>query len=105
MYKIAVVGSRDTVMGFRALGLSTFAAEDAEDARRTVRRLARPEEEVAVIYLEESFADALSQEIERYRGQLQPAIILIPGRSGSTGRALRELHAAVERAVGSDILK
>ena len=30
MYKIAVVGSRDTVMGFRALGLSTFAAEDAK---------------------------------------------------------------------------
>ena len=105
MYKIAVVGSRDTVMGFRALGLSTYAAEDAEDARRTVHRLARPEEEVAIIYLEESFADALNAEIERYRAQIQPAIILIPGRGGSTGRSLRELHAAVERAVGSDILK
>ena len=104
MYKIAVVGARDTVMGFRALGLSTFPVDDADDARRTIHRLARPEEEVAIIYLEENLADALAPEIERYRDQVQPAIILIPGRGGSTGRSLRELHAAVERAVGSDIL-
>lgn len=104
MYKIAVVGARDTVMGFRALGLSTFPVDDADDARRTIHRLARPEEEVAIIYLEENLADALAPEIERYRDQVRPAIILIPGRGGSTGRSLRELHAAVERAVGSDIL-
>ena len=104
MYNIAVVGARDTVMGFKALGLNTYPVSDPEDARATVRELARPESACAIIYLEETYADHLSAEIARYRDSATPAIILIPGRTGSTGRSLSELHAAVERAVGSDIL-
>ena len=42
MYKIAVLGDRDSVMGFKALGLETFFAEDAEQARHTLHRLAKP---------------------------------------------------------------
>ena len=30
MYKIAVLGDRDSVLGFKALGLGTFFAEDAD---------------------------------------------------------------------------
>ena len=42
MYKIAVLGDRDSVMGFKALGLETFFAEDADQARHTLQQLARP---------------------------------------------------------------
>lgn len=104
MYKIAVVGARDTVMGFKALGLTTLPVTDPDDAKRVMRRITKPEEGYAVIYLEETLADALSSEIDKFRDQPTPAIILIPGRGGSTGRGERELHAAVERAIGSDIL-
>lgn len=104
MYKIAVVGARDTVMGFKALGLSTLPVTDPEDAKRVLRRITKPEEGYAVIYLEETLADELKAEIEKFRDQPSPAIILIPGRNGSTGRGLSELHAAVERAIGSDIM-
>ena len=34
MYKIAVLGDRDSVLGFRALGLDVFFADDAETGRK-----------------------------------------------------------------------
>ena len=40
MYKIAVLGDRDSVLGFRALGLDVFFADDAETGRKALRRLA-----------------------------------------------------------------
>ncbi|MCF0121429.1 MAG: V-type ATP synthase subunit F, partial [Oscillospiraceae bacterium] len=104
MYKVAVIGTRDTVMGFRALGLEAVPVLSGEEARRAVAKMIKPEADYAIIYLEEDFSDALSAEIEKCRDQMKPAIILIPGRKGSTGKSLRELHAAVERAIGSDIL-
>lgn len=34
MYKIAVLGERDSVLGFKALGLDVFFAEEAEAGRQ-----------------------------------------------------------------------
>ena len=47
MYKIAVIGDRDSVLGFRALGLDVFPTEDTDAGRRTLHRLAQ--EDYAVI--------------------------------------------------------
>ena len=41
MLKIAVIGGSDTVMGFKALGLETYPAADAEEAGHILRRLTR----------------------------------------------------------------
>ena len=42
--------------------------------------------------------------LDRYKDEIQPAIILIPGKSGSLGLGESALQSAVERAVGADIL-
>ena len=87
MLKIAVIGGRDTVIGFRALGLETYPAADAAEAGHILRRLTRENEDYAIIYIEENLA-----------------VILIPGREGSMGLGQSALKAAVERAVGTNIL-
>lgn len=102
MHKIAVIGDRDSVLGFRALGLETYFAADADEAAPVLRRLA--EEDTAVIYLQEQLAPGLSVEIDRYKENVTPAIILIPGKQGSLGMGMAALKSAVERAVGADIL-
>ena len=104
MLKIAVMGGRETVMGFKALGLDVFPVEGAEDARETLRRITRPESDYTIIYVEEGTARDLSAEIDRFKDSPTPAIILIPGREGPLGLGQSALKAAVERAVGSDIL-
>ena len=104
MYKIAVMGGMDTVMGFKALGLDTYPVAGAEEAREVFKKITAPEYRYAVIYLEENLSDALSFEISRFIDKVTPAIILIPGRDGSQGRSLTALHDAVIRAIGTDIL-
>lgn len=102
MYKIAVMGDRDSVLGFQALGLTVFPCEDPAEARRTLHRLAR--DQYAVIYVTEQLSAQISDEIARYKDEVTPAIILIPGRQGSLGLGESALQSAVERAVGADIL-
>ena len=104
MLKIAVIGGRETVMGFKALGLDCFAVENAAEALAALRRLTRESDDYAIIYIEENLAAELEHEISRYKDSPTPAIILIPGREGSLGLGQNALKAAVERAVGTNIL-
>ena len=102
--RIAVIGGRETVMGFKALGLTTCPAANAQEAREALRHLTRDSEDYAIIYIEETLAAQLSAEIDKFKDSPTPAIILIPGREGSLGMGLNALRSAVERAVGTNIL-
>jgi V/A-type H+-transporting ATPase subunit F len=102
MYRIAVLGDRESVMGFKALGLDVYPAETVDEARGILHRLAK--ENCAVIYLTEQLGVQMEAEIARYKDQLTPAIILIPGKEGSLGIGMANVKRAVERAVGADIL-
>ena len=94
-YKIAVLGDKDSVLGFKALGLDVFPAEDVEQAKKTLHELARGS--YAVIYLTERYAAEMGAEIDRYKDELTPAIILIPGKDGSLGIGQAAVKSAVER--------
>ena len=102
MYKIAVMGDKDSVLGFKALGLEVCPVETPEAGRAALHRMAK--ENYAIIYMTEQLASQLSQEVARYKDALTPAIILIPGKEGSLGIGMANVKTAVERAVGADIL-
>ena len=101
-YQIAVLGDKDSVMGFKALGLTVFPVESLEQARTTLHRIAK--EDFAVVYLTEQYAAQMQADIARYKDELTPAIILIPGKEGSLGLGMANIKKSVERAVGADIL-
>ncbi|MBR6209238.1 MAG: V-type ATP synthase subunit F [Oscillospiraceae bacterium] len=103
MYKIGVLGGRETVMGFKALGLEVYPVEDLDEARHTFRRITA-EEDLAILYVEENLAEGLKRDIDKFKDKPNPAVILIPGRDGPLGLGLSALSAAVERAVGTNIL-
>lgn len=103
MYKIAVLGDRESVLGFKTLGLDVYPEETPEAARKTLHRLAR-DGETAIIYLTEQFAEQMQDEVKKYKDSVMPAIILIPGKSGSLGIGMKNITDSVERAVGADIL-
>ena len=101
-YRIAVIGSWESVMGFRALGLETYPVTAPEEAREKIRELAKTD--CAVIYLTETLAKDLEDVLDRYKDELRPAIILIPGREGSLGIGMNNIQQSIQRAVGADIL-
>lgn len=102
MYKVAVLGDRDSIYGFAAIGLDTYAVSEKEEAAKILKTLA--EGQYAVIYITESLQAELESEIDRYVTDYLPAIIPIPGVSGNTGKGMRNVKKSVERAVGSDII-
>ncbi|MBO5842482.1 MAG: V-type ATP synthase subunit F [Clostridia bacterium] len=103
MYKIGMIGERDSVIGFMALGFAVHEAEDVDGARALLHTLAK-NSEYAIIYIVENYAIALAEDIAKYKDAPTPAIICIPGKSGTTGYGLAQVKKAVERAVGADIL-
>lgn len=103
MFKAAVIGDRQSVLGFRALGLTVEAAENGEQAAAALHRLAKSGH--AIIYLTEQLAAQIPEDVAQYLDVAQTAVIPIPSQAGTLGIGDRELHQAVERAVGADILR
>lgn len=102
MYKIGVIGDRESVLGFKAVGLDVFPCIDRDEARRTLNQIAK--ENYAIIYITEKLCKDMVEEIDKYKDMRIPAIIPIPGMDGSYGIGIANLRKSVERAVGADIL-
>lgn len=102
MYKIGVIGEKDAVLGFKALGFSVFPVESKEQAAKVLVKLAA--EQYAVVYITEQTAASMENEINQYRERLFPAVIPIPGIQGSLGIGMQGVKKSVEKAVGADIL-
>ena len=102
-YKIAVIGDRESVMGFRALGLDVFPA-DEESAKAVFTDVIKAEDPAyAILYITEELTIPLRAEIDALKDDLIPAIIPIPSKNGTLNLGMTALNHAVERAVGSNI--
>lgn len=102
MYKIGVIGEKDAVLGFKALGFSIFPTESREEAGTILQELAK--DNYAVIYITEQAAAGIRNEINQFREKRFPAIIPIPGIQGTLGIGIQGIKKSVEKAVGADIL-
>lgn len=102
MLKIAAIGDRESVSCFSCIGFDTFFISEKEPASKMLKELSKGE--YAIIYITEGLAKELSDEINKYKECITPAIILIPGVSGNTGEGMASVLRSVERAVGSQLL-
>ncbi len=102
MYRAGVIGDKDTILGFKAVGMSVHPAAGAKEAADVLDRLAR--EGYAVVFITDQLAKDMTHAIDKYRTERIPAIITIPGNKGSLGLGMARIKKAVEKAVGADIL-
>ncbi|MDO5725166.1 MAG: V-type ATP synthase subunit F [Tissierellia bacterium] len=102
MYKIAVIGDKESVLAFKALGIGVYTPTDKMAVRRVIDDLAK--DNVGIIYITEQLAKLVPETIERYTDRLTPAIILIPSSQGSLNIGLEQITRNVEKAIGSNIL-
>jgi len=102
MYKIGVIGDRDSVLGFKSVGLDVFPCSDTEEAKKTLHKIAR--EDYAIIFITENICEDMLPAMNSYKDSKLPAVIPIPGMDGSRGIGMKQLKASVERAIGADIL-
>ena len=103
MYKLGIIGREDGVKCYKATGFEVFTAENTAAARIGLKKLS--EGSCAIIFITEDLARELSEETDKFKDKLVPAIITIPSSLGKTGYGMRLLKTAWERAVGMVILK
>lgn len=100
--KIGVVGDKDSVLAFKALGIDVFPVVGDDEARKTIDRLAK--NDYAVIFVTEQVAVGIEETIERYTREVLPAVILIPSNQGTLNIGMKRISDNVEKAVGVNIL-
>ena len=84
--KIAVVGDKGSVLGFKSVGFEVFMTTTQQETREVMQALCKAEI------------------IDEYKERPTPAIIPIPGKDGNLGIGIKNVKKNVERAVGADIL-
>lgn len=102
MLKIAIMGDRDSITGFSALGVDVFAEDAVDNSVLVLHRLI--ENNYAIIFITEHLAAQLSDEIKKVSLRQLPVIVPVPGITGNMGMGMKAIGEAVEKAVGSDIL-
>ncbi len=101
MYRIGVIGDKDSVMGFKALGLDVFYTSD-EDVGKTVNMLAA--KNYAIVFMTEDAVLQAKETVDKYKTSPFPAIIPIPNNQGTNGLGMEGIRQNVEKAIGADIL-
>ena len=102
MYKVGVVGDRDSIIGFKSLGVDVVPVLDADETSKAINQLAR--NNYAVIFITEDVALTARETINKYTNKAFPAIILIPGNQGSTGAGMLAIRESVKKAIGTEIV-
>lgn len=102
MYKIAVVGDKDSILAFKALGIDVVVAYEEDETRQKVDFLAQ--NGYGIIFITEQLAEKIEETIKRYNNKVTPAVILIPSNRGTLNIGMNNINKYVEKAVGSNIL-
>ena len=102
MYKIGVIGDRESVLGFKAVGLDVFPCDSSEEAKKVLNKVVK--DDYAIIYVTEQLSQDMTEEASEYIDRKLPAIIPVPSKDGTLGIGVQGVKKSVERAVGADIL-
>jgi V/A-type H+-transporting ATPase subunit F len=102
MHKAGVIGDKNSVLAFKAVGMEVRPASTPAEAEAALEELAKAG--CAAIFITEDAALSIPEAIARYRDMTLPAIVPIPSTKGVRGMGAAEVRRWVERAVGADIL-
>ncbi|MCD4848862.1 MAG: V-type ATP synthase subunit F [Candidatus Aegiribacteria sp.] len=100
--EIAFLGDADSVLGFRALGVETIVPDDADDARKQFERLVK--HKTSVIMITEKMMDYLQEQMEEVMHMAIPAVVVLPGITGTLKRGEDTIRELIIRAVGVDLM-
>lgn len=100
--EIAFIGDADSVLGFRALGVETIVPENTDEARKQFERLVK--QKTSVIMITEKMMDCLQEQIEEVVHMAIPAVVVLPGITGTMKRGEDTIRELIIRAVGVDLM-
>ena len=100
--KIAVIGDKDSVLAFKAVGVEVFDATTAEQASSLIKKLSQGS--YAVVFIAEGLAEQIPDTLAKAKLQTYPAVVPIPTTATPSGFGLQGIKSDVEKAIGVDII-
>ncbi|MCH5156453.1 MAG: V-type ATP synthase subunit F [Clostridiales bacterium] len=101
--KIAVIGDKDSVLAFKAVGVEVHDATTAEQASNLVKKLSQTGQ-YAVLLIAEDLAELIPETLTKAKLQTYPAVVPIPTTATPSGFGLSGIKSDVEKAIGVDII-
>ena len=87
--RMGVVGERDAVLAFKAVGMRVIPVQTPAETTAALHKLS---------------TEGVPEALEKYKTMPGTAVIPIPGSRGSNGLGMSRVRANVEKAIGADIL-
>lgn len=106
--KLGIIGTKDTVLGFKALGFDCFPVVNPQEALVIVEELLSGKKAgYAVVFLTDDIASEIKTGLDEIRREagLLPVLIIIPSHKGSLNLETEKIRKMVEKALGTDIFK
>ncbi len=101
MYKIAVVGDKESIFGFSAIGMDIYSAYEEEDIKNIIPKLI--EENYAIIYITENVSIKAEEYLEKFNKRDIPAIVTIPNNTENLHYGEKRIKDMVQKSVGIEI--
>lgn len=102
MSEIAMIGDRDSILGFKALGVTIFPVNAKGESVKALQEIVMQEFKVA--FITEQMAPSPEEIAGIIGGRTFPVVTMIPSNRGSTGLAMKRLQTLVRKAAGADVL-
>ena len=102
MSEIAMIGDRDSILGFKALGVTIFPVNIKSESVEALQDVIRQEYKVA--FITEQMAPGPEEIANLIGDRTFPVVTMIPSNRGSTGLAMQRLQMLVRKAAGADVL-
>ncbi len=100
--KIAVIGEKQIVTAFKAVGFDTFFADNSQATTDILRKLVK-ENAYAVIFITEDVAKGMDETLAILKSRSYPIVVPLPTLTPN-GYGMDCIKKDVEKAIGVDIL-
>ena len=102
MSEIAMIGDRDSILGFKALGVTIYPVNTKDESTEALRQVI--EREFKVAFITEQMAPDPEEIASIIGDRIFPVVTMVPSNRGATGLAMQRLQTLVRKAAGADIL-
>jgi len=100
--KIALIGNRDSIIGFKLLGVDLFPVTKSEVAVNILNKLDKGK--YAVVFITDEIAIDIVDLIDKLQKSSTISFTVLPGKLGNMNIGLTLLRKNIEKAIGKDIL-
>lgn len=100
--KIAVIGSKDSVLVFKAVGCDVFGVDNENKTRVALNKAIS---RYKIILITDDYAKYVEDIISDTKTSAYPVVLVIPSGTKKSSYALDKINEDVERALGVNILK